>query len=316
MILSRYNKLIFSVFSDNNDYLILTLYINRTRNNYDSFLQIQCTKNDHSGNHLPAFVFNTKIKVVEITSQVITFSGGKIIFMKDTVKIEFASELIMFYLNYTWEHNAYSLIDALEKVSSENKEAVWNSFNFKSYVKGNFVSPNTNAEFNNATGNIDFLKSEISPQKVSGHLWSRLHSKDLDMAYSLVLNGSGKQHSKLSFLNKDNLIEFSDVDYKISNETVSPGSGIKFPGNILLTAKNENYQVSVILHDHVEIAVNELATEATFLVSLMKRLPGLKARSPKTVRLHAIADVSIVNSASGYEFKGIPAICEYPGIEK
>ncbi len=101
MILSRYNKLIFSVFSDNNDYLILTLYINKTRNNYDSFLQVQCAKNDHSLNHLPAFVFNTGIKVVDITSRVITFSRGKIIFMKDMVKIEFASELIMFYLNYT-----------------------------------------------------------------------------------------------------------------------------------------------------------------------------------------------------------------------
>ncbi len=136
------------------------------------------------------------------------------------------------------------------------------------------------------------------------------------MAFSLVLNGSGKLHSKLSFLTKDNLIEFSDVEYKITNETISPKSGIKFPGNILLTAKNENYQVSVILHDNMEIPENELATEATFLESLVRRLPGLKVKSPRTVRLHAIANVTIINSTSRDEFNGISAICEYPDIEK
>ena len=316
MILSRYNKLIFSVFSENNEYLILTLYLDRTGSNYDLFLQVQCSKTDPSGNNLPAFVFNTKLKGGSITSRVISFSRGKIIFMNDGVKIDFAGEMVMLYLNYSWSPDDKNAIDVLEKEGRESQEFVWSSFNFRSTVKGNFVSPNTNAKFKNAIGNIDLLKSEKFPLKVNGFLWSRLHSQDLDMAYSLVFNGSVNLHSKLSIFYYNNLVEFSNVDCIISRDEGNSRADKKFPYIVLVSAKSENYQVSLKLYDHEVIVESEIVSEVNFLGSLANRVSGLITRYPKTMKLRSSADLSIVNNLNHDEFNGIWAICEYLDVEK
>ena len=316
MILSRYNKLIFSVFSENNEYLILTLYIDKAGSNYDLFLQVQCSKTDPSGNKLPAFVFNNRLKSVDITSRVISFSRGKIIFMNDGVKIDFAGEMVMLYLNYSWNPDDYNAINVLEKEDRGNPEIVWNSFNFRSTVKGNFVSPNTNAKFKNAVGNIDLLKSEKFPLKVNGVLWSRLHSQDLEMAYSLVFNGSVNLLSKLSIFYYNNLVEFSNVDCRITRDEGNSRSDKKFPYLILVSAKNENFQVSVRLYDHEEIAESEIVSEVNFLGNLANRVSGLITRYPKTMKLRSSADLSIVNNMNHDEFSAISAICEYLGVEK
>ena len=66
---------------------------------------------------------------------------GKIIFKEDEVKIEFSSNLVMIYLNYTWEQKGINPKDELGKDIAENDIIQWNSFDFQSYVKGHFITP-------------------------------------------------------------------------------------------------------------------------------------------------------------------------------
>jgi hypothetical protein len=236
--------------------------------------------------------------------------------MNDGVKIDFAGEMVMLYLNYSWNPAGDNAINVLETEGRENPELVWNSFNFKSTVKGNFLSPNTNTKFKNAIGNIDLLKSGRFPLRVNGVLWSRLHSQDLDMAYSLVFNGSGNLHSKLSIFYYNNMVEFSNADCRIRSDEGNSRADKKFPYIVLVSAKNENYQVSVRLYDHEEIVESEIVSEVTFLGSLANRVSGLITKYPKTMKLRSSADLSIVNNMNHDEFNGISAICEYLDVEK
>jgi hypothetical protein len=119
MILSGYNKFIFSIFSESKDYLILTVFALKVGKSYLSFLQIQYTKIDSSGKPMPSFVFNTRLKVIDNSERDIIFSKGKIIFKDNAVKVEFASDLIMIYLNYTWDQAGTS---PLKVLAIENKE--------------------------------------------------------------------------------------------------------------------------------------------------------------------------------------------------
>ncbi len=75
------------------------------------------------------------------------------------VKIEFATELVMIYLNYTWDQSGTSPLEVFARENKGNDLLTWNSYNFKSFVKGNLITPNTSAEFINAPGNIDLVKS-------------------------------------------------------------------------------------------------------------------------------------------------------------
>jgi hypothetical protein len=316
MFLSRYNKFIFSVFSETNDCLILTIYLNRTGKTFDAFLHALCSKINSAGNHLTSFVFKTELEVIDITSRVITFSKGKMIFMDDSIKADFNSDMVMFYLNYTWCHGTEKPFKFLIKETNEITDPAWDSYNFKCVVKGNFISPNISSEFKVATGSLDLLRSEVIPEKVHGLLWTRLHNKDLDLAYSLVFNGSTRLHSKLSILYGNKQEEFTDVEYKINKEIKSPRSGLKYPGNVNLIARNDNCQISVNLRDQKEIVASILSAESNFFGKLAKTISGMSSRIPRALKLQAIVDVTIHDNSSHNEFKGINSISEYINVAK
>lgn len=80
MVLSGYNKFIFSIFSEYKDYLILTVFALKIGKGYLSFLQIQYTKTDSTGKPMPSFMLNTRLKVIDHTEWDIIFSKGNIIF--------------------------------------------------------------------------------------------------------------------------------------------------------------------------------------------------------------------------------------------
>jgi hypothetical protein len=311
MLLSGYNKFIFSIFSESKDYLILTVYALKLGKNYIGYLQIHYTRTDASGRHLPSFEFNTRLKVINSSDWDINFSEGRIIFKEDTVKIEFSFDMVLLYLNYTWDKQTSNPLKILGKVNSENNPIVWNSFDYKSSVKGNFITSNTSAEFSNAPGNIDLVKSKKIPVGINGLLWSRLQSKEIDLAYSFILNGTKKYDSRLFLLHDKKLIQFSDIDYRINKEKISPRSSVKYPNNIILTARNEEYQVSVNIHDNSEVCVNEMVNSIDFtgkcLAVLFKRLTG----NPKGLKLSSKVDVILKNNLTNTEFNGIESISEY-----
>ena len=100
------------------------------------------------------------MKFIDSTDWDITFNKGRIIFKEDAVKIEFSFDLVMLYLNYTWDKQTSNPLNVLGKVKADDNPVVWNSFNYESIVKGNFVTPNISSEFVNASGNIDLVKSK------------------------------------------------------------------------------------------------------------------------------------------------------------
>jgi hypothetical protein len=316
MILSGYNKFIFSIFSESKDYLILTVFALKVGKSYLSFLQIQYTKIDSSGKPMPSFVFNTRLKVIDNSERDIIFSKGKIIFKDNAVKVEFASDLIMIYLNYTWDQAGTSPLKVLAIENKENSFLTWNSFDFRSFVKGNLITPNTSAEFINATGNIDLVRSKKIPSGVKGLLWSRLHNKDIDLAYSFIFNKEKKIDSKMFLLHEKKLFEFTDLNYHASKEKISPRLSVKYPDNIQLSAKNESYQVSINIHNQSEAGISELVNNFDFTGKLfngfLRRLTG----NPNGLRLLATADVTITNNLTRTEFNGITSISEFVSFVK
>jgi hypothetical protein len=310
MILSGYNKFIFSIFSENKDYLILTIFALKIGRRYLSFLQIRYTKTDSSGKPAPSFVFNTRLKVIDNSSRDIIFSKGKIIFKDETVKIEFATELVMIYLSYTWDQSGTSPLEVLARENKGNDFLTWNSYNFKSFVKGNLITPNTSAEFINAAGNIDLVKSDGIPSGVKGLLWSRLQNKDIDLAYSFIFNKEKKNDSKMYLLHEKNLLEFTDIEYHAGKEKLSRGLS-KYPDSIQLNAKNGSYQVSVNIHSQSESGTSEMVDNFDFIGRLFNRFLRRPTGNPNGLRLQAVADVTINNNHISTEFKGITSISEY-----
>ncbi len=313
MILSGYNKFLFSIFSEKNEYLILTVYILKLVKRYISFLQIHYSKTDSSGKYLPSFVYRTRLRVIDSSDRDIIFSKGRIIFKDDSVKVEFSSDLVMIYLTYTWDQNAVSPHTALGKEIAGKDIETWNSFDFRSFVKGSLITPNINADFTGVPGNIDLVKtSSLRPKRpVRGLLWSRLHHRDIGLSYSTIFDRSDKSDSKLYLSFDKQVIEFSDVGYLGSNENVSSKSSLKFPGNILLTAKNDDYQVSVNIHDHSEININELVNNIDLTGKLLTGFYTFLYGNPKELRLVAKADVILSNNSARTEIHDINSISEY-----
>ena len=222
----------------------------------------------------------------------------------------------MIYLNYTWDLSGTSPLKVLARENKENDFLTWNSYDFKSFVKGNLITPNTSAEFINASGNIDLVKSNRIPSGVKGLLWSRLQNKDIDLAYSFIFNKERKNDSKMYLLHEKNFLEFSDIDYRASKDKISPRLSIKYPDSIQLCAKNDSHQVSIIIHNQSEAVISELVNNFDFIGRLFNRFLRRLTGNPNGLRLQAIADVTIINNLTRTEFKGITSISEYVSFVK
>jgi len=316
MILSGYNKFIFSIFAENHDSLIIKVFALKIGKGYLSFLQIQYTKVDSSGKPMPSFIFNTRIKVIDSSSRDIIFSKGKIIIKDDSVKIEFATELIMIYLNYSLFRAETSPLKVLSADNKEKDSLTWKSYNFRSLVKGNLITPNTSAEFINAAGNIDLLRSKRIPSDVKGLLWSRLQNKDIDLAFSFIFNKDRKNDSRMFLRYEKNLLEFSEIEYSAGKDRISPRLFIKYPDSVRLLATNESHRISINIYDQAEAGTGELVNSFDLIGKLfngfLRRLTG----NPNGLRLLAFADVTINNNLTSTEFKGITSISEYVSFIK
>ena len=311
MLLSGYNKFIFSIFSESKDYMILTVYALKFGKSYISFLQINYARTDSSGKYLPSFEFSTRLKVIDSTDWDINFSKGRIIFKEDAVKIEFSFDLVMLYLNYTWDQQTSNPLNVLGKINAEENPVVWNSFNYESIVKGNFITPNTSAEFINASGNIDLIKSRRISLGANYLIWSRLHDKEIALAYSFILNKGSKSDYRMFLLHDNRLIQFSEIEYHVTKEKMSRRSSVMYPENILLTARNSEYQVSVDIHDHSEVVINEMLNNIDFIGKLFSLLFRRLSGNPKSLKLRAKADITINNRLTKTEYKGIASISDY-----
>ncbi len=313
MILSGYNKFIFSIFTEKNDYLVLTVYVLKFRKRFISFLQIHYSKTDLSGKYLPSFIFRTRLKVIDSSDRDIIFSKGRIIFKDDSVKVEFSSDMVMIYLNYSWDQTESGPLSVLSKEVSGKEVITWNSYNFKSRIKGSLITPNNSADFTNITGNIDLVKTArlrfIKP--VRSLMWSRMHNKDIELSYTSVSDRTNKSDTKLTLSYNQKVIEFSNVECQSSNEKKSRRSLIKYPSNLLLTAKDDHYNISVSIHDHTEVNINELINDIDFKGRLFKSYYTRFHGKPKEIRLSAKADIVINDNFTSTEIRNINSISEY-----
>ena len=316
MLLSGYNRFIFSIFSESKDYMILTVYALKFGKSYISFLQINYARTDSSGTYLPSFQFTTRLKFIDSTDWDITFNKGRIIFKEDAVKIEFSFDLVMLYLNYTWDKQTSNPLNVLAKVTADDNPVVWNSFNYESIVKGNFVTPNISSEFVNASGNIDLVKSKRLSIGANYLIWSRLHDREIDLAYSFIINKTQKSDSRLILQHNNKLIQFSDIEYQVTKEKVSRVSSVKYPDNIILTASNKEYQISVNIHDHSEVIINEMLNNIDFAGKLFSLFFRRFSGNPKGLKLRAKADIIISSHLTKTEYKGIASISDYVCFSK
>lgn len=315
MLLSGYNKFIFSIFSENHEYLILSIYIVKIGGRFISFLKIHYIKTSSSGKLLPSYVFNTRLDVTDFSDWDIIFSLGKIIFKEDEIKIEFSSNLLMAYLNFTWNQSGTSPKEELGKDPVGNNILQWNSFNFKSLVKGHFITPYSTTEFKYALGNIEMVKAGKFPAMVKGLLWSRLHHKEIDLTFSLIFNNSKKNDTNLQLLHNNKIIEFSDIDYDITKEKISSQKSVLYPDRMNLHAKNEDYEIALNIHDNFEVIDKDMAGIG-FIDRINDAYSLRQIGNPKGLRLLSKADIIIKNNLTSIKMDGVTSISEYVCFSK
>jgi hypothetical protein len=310
MILSKYNKFIFSIFSDNREYLILSLYIVKKRERFIAFLKIHYTKAYASGKFMPSYVCTTRLTVIDCTDWDILFSTGKIIFKEDQVKIEFSSNIAMIYLNYTWEKHEITPRSELGKDISGNETVRWNSFDFSSTVNGHFITPYSTTEFKNAIGNIDLFKANKFPVTLTGLFWSRMHHENYDLSYYFIFNSAIKSYSKLLLSHGRRLVEFLDLDFIMNNEKTSSRIPVNYPENVHLSARNDSYEVVINIYDSFEVNDREMA-DTGFLERIFDDISWRRIGNPRGLRLLSKADIIINNDHARTEISGITSIGEY-----
>jgi hypothetical protein len=90
---------------------------------------------------------------------------------------------------------------------------------------------------------------------------------------------------------------------------------VRFPDDIQLIAKNDNYEVSINIHDNVEVNDREMI-DIGFMGRISDSLSWRSIGNPKGLRLLAKADIVINNNLVRTEFNGITSITEYVSFVK
>lgn len=306
-----YNKLIFSVFSESKDYLIFIVYALKLGRIFLSFLQINYTKTDISGKFLPSYKYTSRLKLIDCSEWDIVFSRGRIFFKDKAVKLEFASDTVMIYLNFSCINSNSDLLNSFSNSGITNGPFTIKSCNYENLVKGCLVTPNNKVEFNNASGNIDMIFSNEAKPRFKSLLWCRLHSKELDIAYTVIHNGAEKSKTSLNLFHNNKLVRFSEVDLHSDKERFSYRTKIKYPGDLLLKARNDDYQMILNIREQTEVTVSEKVDNLNIFDRMIIRLFRVLTGNQKEINLISGADVSINNHSEQMDYKNVTSITEY-----
>ncbi len=312
MKLLGFNKYFFDIITENKDYLIFYISILKA-GGYYSILQAQCSTPGPSGNYLSRFNIKTKIRFINANENEIVFSEGTINIEDRSIKVNLSTSALEIDLVYENISQPSTLLNDMEIRISGHNMLTWGPLHIKSKVNGFLKYDAGIISIFDSPGYTDLLRIRNISLKipVSRLLWGRLHSKDIDLTFSLIINKDKSTYSKL-FLRVDNqIMEFSYLDFVAHVEKASSVLSIIYPARYLISAKHKTGEISLEIYDQNAVIYNEfmdLRDQAGRLLSaFVRRISG----DPKGIKFMARADIILKNNLVIKEFHGLPLISEY-----
>jgi hypothetical protein len=313
MKLSGFNKLFFDIVTENREYLIFYISILKVGRCYLSFLQSQWSLPGPSGIYLSLFNITSKIKLLNISENEIAFTEGRILFEDDNIRVKLSIPELGIDLNYeNINHSSSQLTDMVVKISGHNI-LNWRPVYIKSKVNGSIRTNGRNINIVNSHGYADLVRIKNIPLKipVGRLLWGRLHSENIDLTFSLIINKNNSSDSKL-FLTVDNeAMVFSNLNLSVREETAYSRLSIIYPGRYLINARLKDNEISLEIYDQNAAIINEFMNVRDQTGRLLSALARHISGDPKGIKFIARADIVLKNKLIIKEFHGLPMVSEY-----
>ncbi len=313
MKLSGFNKFFFDIITENNDYLIIYVSILKAGSCYYSILQSQCSVPGPSGNYLSRFNVKTKIRFVNASENEISFAEGKIYIGPQSIKFNLLTSALGIDLVYENISHPSTLLNDMEFRISGHNMLTWEPLHIKSNVSGCIKHDTGTITIIDSPGYTDLVKIKKIPLKIPARrlFWGRLHSEDIDLTFSLIINKDNSTNSKL-FLRMDNqIMEFSNLDLYIQEESASSGLSIIYPGRYSINARNGTCKISMEIYDQNAMIYNEFMDVNDQAGQLLSALVRYISHDPKGIKFMAKADIILKNNLIIKEFHSLHLISEY-----
>lgn len=313
MKLSGFNKIFFDVVTEKREYLIFYISILKVRRCYLTFLQSQWSVPCSSGIYLSQFNITSKIKLLNICENEIAFVEGRIVIEDDNTNVKLSTPLLEIDLNYVnVSLSSDQMTDMVVDISGHNILR-WRPIYLKSKVNGSFKANGSNVNVIDSYGYTDLVRINNIPLKVpvSRLLWGRLHSGNIDLTFSLIINRNKSSDSKLFLSVDDKSMEFSNLNLSVREETAYSRLSIIYPSIYYINVKEKDKEISLEIYDQNAVIINEFMDVKNQAGTLMSSLARHISGDPKGIKFMAKANVILRNNLVIKEFHGLPMISEY-----
>jgi hypothetical protein len=312
MKLFEFKKYFFDILSEEKDYLIFFISILRIGKRYNTFIQIHYRGTDYQGNYRPLQSLKARLKIVDYQLNHIRFEEGEIEFGIGSIRINFTLDSFIIDLKFTSPYTATITYNQFVIRSSGNASLSWIPVQLKASVNGTISMAGNQLNYNNASGYIDEVKTSILPLtlKIRKLFWGRLHHKEIDLSYSLIISKNDKSDSMLIIRFRSMIIEFTEIQYQTFDEKINPELNIFFPGKLILTARNGKYSVKIEISDLRELILNDFMDPNNQYKRVFTRIMRRITKDPRGIKFLARANVLLEDSFNKTEFRDISMISE------
>lgn len=313
MKLSGFNKFFFDIVTEKKEYLIFYISVLKFSRFHLSFLNLQWAVPSPSAIYLSRINIASKLKLLNISDNEIAFSEGRIVIEDNNIKVKLSTPALGIDLNYNnVSQFSGQLTDMVVKISGHNI-LNWRPGFIKSKVNGSLRINDCHIKVIDSFGYTDLVSIKNIPLKVpvSRLLWSRLHSGNIDLTYSLIINKNNSSDSKLFAIVDNKAMEFSNLDLSVREETAYSRLSIIYPSIYSIYAKDKDNEISLEIFDQNPAIINEFMDVKDQAGRLMSSLARHISGDPKGIKFMAKANIILKKDLVIKEFHGLPMISEY-----
>jgi len=285
MRLVRFEKWFIDVLTKEQDYIIVFHTITEFLGFRICFLEV----------NTGVFHINKKLNILNREDHTLKTREGNILIEPGMGNLRLSLNDIDLELALTPVHNSGFNLPGMNIPETGQRSLRWKPLYLKAMVSGKLrIEGETRMIIGN--GYVDYLLSTLSPFKVPVRqlYWGRLHSKDVDLAYSYALGEDNQvigcqmiiqSHAKRTRINK---LTVQTGEWKQYNPP-----GILAPESYSLEASGDTLQV-VLSVEHLKPAVISEFAETPedmgrFRRALLKRI----SRDPRGIKFNAISRLEI-----------------------
>ena len=314
MRIFEFRKYFFDIAStDDSDYMIIFISILKTGPIYNSILQIQSAKRNISNSYVSTPLYREKINFPAGRSNDISFSEGCIHFDKGYISLNIETSVCHIELKYSDLFDETQPCKLLEVLRSGINSIAWYPVRIKSQVTGTITLGQNRSDWDKTNGYIDFVRFSGLPVKnnLKRLFWGRLHSKNIDLTYTIVELTKNKCSSMLLINLENKRIVFDEVNFDIDREKTSDSNSMTYPDRLILSSKNVDFTVKIEVFDHKELIISEFADLGKqyngFFTYIIRKVSG----NPEGIKFLAKANIELESKNDKFSFQEVSLINEY-----